>query len=203
MDEQSKINDIPMTGPVIADTKVQRRSHADKLAQIFLAEDLDRIGTRIMNEAIIPNILDVVKKILHKSVDLMFSPSGSGTQEQVPGAYVTVVDYSKGGSSVSSMQVMNSRSGVYDYSEVRFRSQRDVQNVVDNMRAVIRTQGRVSVGKYLEFANARTIPNDYNYGWTKLDREDVYAQETGDPDYPFRLVLPPAYPIARDNRIYL
>ena len=207
MEEQSpKISDIPPIGPVISDTKVHRRSHADKLASIFLAEDLDRIGNRIITEAVIPNILDVVKKILHRSVDLMFSPGTLSSQEQMPGNFVTVYDYTKnsaGSSRVNSMQVLPARSGVYDYSEVRFRSQSDVQNVVDNLRAVLRTQGRVSVGKYLEFANARTLPNDYNYGWTRLDRDDVYAQETGDPEYPYRLVLPPAYPISRNDRIYL
>lgn len=190
-------------GPVISDSKVEKKSHMDKLAAIFLTDDLDRIGGRIVREAIIPNVIEVAKKILHKSIDVAFGTAGNSSTGSLPVSNMTVYNsYSKNNYGATQVPVLSARNGVYDYSEVRFRSQKDVQDVVRNLRAVIRTQGKVSVGKYLEFTNNRTIPNDYSYGWTQLDN-DVYIQETGDTEYPYRLVLPPVMALRNNDRIYL
>lgn len=196
-------NDVLPNGPVISDSKVEKKSQMDKLASIFLTDDLDRIGGRIVQEAIIPNVVDVAKKILHKTIDVAFG-AASSSSGSLPASNMTVYNsYSKNNySTTSQVPILSTRSNVYDYSEVRFRSQKDVQDVVRNLRAVIHTQGKVSVGKYLEFTNNRTIPNDYSYGWTQLDN-DVYMQETGDPEYPYRLVLPPVVALRNNDRIYL
>jgi hypothetical protein len=203
IDTTQNENDVLPNGPVISDSKVEKKSQMDKLASIFLTDDLDRIGGRIVQEAIIPNVVDVAKKILHKTIDVAFGAS-SNSSGSLPASNMTVYNsYSKNNySTTSQVPILSTRSGVYDYSEVRFRSQKDVQDVVRNLRAVIRTQGKVSVGKYLEFTNNRTIPNDYSYGWTQLDN-DVYMQETGDPEYPYRLVLPPVVALRNNDRIYL
>lgn len=203
IDTTQNENDVLPNGPVISDSKVEKKSQMDKLASIFLTDDLDRIGGRIVQEAIIPNVVDVAKKILHKTIDVAFGAS-SNSSGSLPASNMTVYNsYSKNNySTTSQVPILSTRSGVYDYSEVRFRSQKDVQDVVRNLRAVIRTQGKVSVGKYLEFTNNRTIPNDYSYGWTQLDN-DVYMQETGDPEYPYRLVLPPVAALRNNDRIYL
>lgn len=196
-------NDALPNGPVISDSKVEKKSHMDKLAAIFLTDDLDRIGGRIVREAIIPNVIEVAKKILHKSIDVAFGTAGNSSTGSLPVSNMTVYNsYSKNNYGGTQVPVLSARNGVYDYSEVRFRSQKDVQDVVRNLRAVIRTQGKVSVGKYLEFTNNRTIPNDYSYGWTQLDN-DVYMQETGDTEYPYRLVLPPVMALRNNDRIYL
>ena len=203
IDTTQNENDVLPNGPVISDSKVEKKSQMDKLASIFLTDDLDRIGGRIVQEAIIPNVVDVAKKILHKTIDVAFGAS-SNSSGSLPASNMTVYNsYSKNNySTTSQVPILSTRRGVYDYSEVRFRSQKDVQDVVRNLRAVIRTQGKVSVGKYLEFTNNRTIPNDYSYGWTQLDN-DVYMQETGDPEYPYRLVLPPVVALRNNDRIYL
>ena len=187
-------------------TPVQPKSHLDKLAEIFLPEDLDSIGNRIVQQVIIPNIMKTAGDILHRSIDLIFNLNwtGSNTQPQSNPAqnYTSYRNPQPSGPVSGTMQILPVRSGVYDFSEVRFRTQQDAQNVVNNMRASINNTGSVSVGKYLEFANAKTIPEDYNYGWTKL--ESVYVQETGDQQYPYRMVLPPAMALTnRGNRIYL
>lgn len=196
--------------PFIPDTMVQpvqRKSHLDKLAEVFLPEDLDSIGKRVFDQVIIPNILKSAGDILHKSIDLIFGTNYSGINTQPVKTETqasswnnyrnpTTVNQSRPGT----MQIMQMRSGVYDYSEVRFKSIEDARRTLNNMRAVISNTGVCSVGKYLEFAGANTIAEDFNYGWTNLDKVD--AQETGDLNYPYRLLLPPTVALSTIRRTY-
>lgn len=198
---------IPTT--LVVDTQVHRKSHLDKLAEVFLPEDLDSIGNKVIEQVIIPAILKTAGDILHKSIDVIFGTNFTGvntqTQQSSPVQNFTAYrNTSAQQQPTGTMQILPVRSGVYDYSEVRFRSIQDAQNVVNNMRAVLNNTGRCSVGKYLEFANAKTLAEDYNYGWLRLDNNSVYAQETGDPNYPYRIVLPPAMVLPqKSERHYL
>lgn len=198
------------TQPIIPDTfvtPVQPKSHLDKLAEVFLPEDLDSIGNRIVQQVVIPNILKTAGDILHKSIDLIFGTNWSGVNTQSAPkptenytAYRSTQSAQSSSASAGTLQVLPNRSGVYDFSEVRFRTQQDAQNVVNNMRAVLNNTGRVSVATYLQFAGAKTIPEDFNYGWTKL--ENVYVQETNDRDYPYRMVLPAAQALTSVGQRY-
>ena len=208
---QPKKDDISVS-PFIPDTMVQpvqRKSHLDKLAEVFLPEDLDSIGKRVFDQVVIPNILKSAGDILHKSIDLIFGTNYSGinTQSssptaaaQAPSDFTSYRQQPQTNQRPGTMQIMNVRTGVYEYADVRFRSLQDAENVVNNMRAVVASTGSCSVGKYLDFANARTMPEDFNYGWTNLN--NVNAEDTGDPAYPIRLVLPPTVALTKIRRTY-
>ena len=192
----------------IPETKIETKSHLDKLAEVFLPEDLDSIGSRIYSQIIIPMIMKTAGEIIHRSIDLIFGTNYTGTNSPQPQSPVTQwTNYQNPSQQVQpqgTMQVIPVRSGVYDYAIVRFKTIEDAQRTLNNMRAVIQNTGACTVGKYLDFAGAgsKTIAEDYNYGWTNLT--SVRVQNTGDPEFPWRMVLPNPIALQKPNsEIYI
>ena len=192
-------NNNPQNNPqppvFIPDTKVENRSHLDKLAEVFLPEDLNSIGNNIVNQIMIPAILQTAGDIIHRSIDMIFGTNYTGAKYSQPQSssvtnWTTYQAQTRNTNQqpVGTLQILPVRSGVYDYSIVRFKTVQDAQRVLNNMRVVLQNTGQCSVGKYLEFAGAKTIPEDFNYGWVNLTT--VKLENTGDQQYPFRMVLP-------------
>ena len=196
---------------LIMDTKVETRSHLDKLADVFLPEDLNSISNNIVNQIIIPAILKTAGDIIHRSIDMIFGTNYTGTNTKPPeSAASNWVSYSSAqnrnntstSQAVGTMQILPVRSGVYDYSIVKFRSVALAQHVLQNMRSVLQNTGKCSVGKYLEFAEAKTIPEDYNYGW--LDLRTVSVEKVDNSEYPWRMNLPNPVALPRETeRFYI
>ena len=157
-------NPNPNQSPAyIPDTKVETKSHLDKLAEVFLPADLDSIGNRIYNQVIIPMILKTAGDIIHRSIDMIFGTTYTGpvSQPKSQGEPADWTTYRQPSTTSTqqpgTMQIFPVRSGVYDYSIIRFKTIQDAQHVLNNMRAQIQTNGFCSVGRYLEFAKAKTI----------------------------------------------
>ena len=184
-------------------TKIEQRSHLDKLAEVFLPEDLNSIGNNIVNQIMIPAILKTAGDIIHRSIDMIFGTNYTGVNnsqpQNAPASNWTTYGRNTTASQqpVGTMQILPVRGGVYDYSVVRFKTVADAQRVLNNMRVVLSNSGQCSVGKYLEFAGAKTIPEDFNYGWLNLTT--VKLEQTGDPQYPFRMVLPNPIALPKQN----
>lgn len=202
-------NNNPQNGPqppaFIPDTKVETRSHLDKLAEVFLPEDLNSIGNNIVNQIMIPAILKTAGDIIHRSIDMIFGTNYTGANNAPPqnssaSNWTTYQNRNSSQQPIGTMQILPVRSGVYDYSVVRFKTIQDAQRVLNNMRVVLQNSGQCSVAKYLEFAGAKTIPEDNNYGWINLTT--VKLENTGDPQYPYRMVLPNPIALPKQNEAF-
>ena len=192
-------NQNPNRQPI---AQVERKSHLDKLAEVFLPSDLDTMGDNIMNTIIVPTILKSAGDILIRCIDTIFGTNYAGMK--APNAQQTSVPYTAYASQQKTtqtvtqsgtLQILPVRQGVYDYANVKFATKDDAIRVLNNMRAIIQNTTRVSVGQYLELANCKTNPTDFNYGWTNLTT--VKLQYTGDQNFPYRMILPPC--IALNN----
>ncbi|MBP5461571.1 MAG: hypothetical protein J6Y20_05535 [Lachnospiraceae bacterium] len=191
----------------IPDTKVETKSHLDKLAAVFLPEDLNSVSNNIVDKVVIPSILKTAGEILHKSIDMIFGTNFTGvnTQSQTSSPVQNWTTYQQRNTSASSqptgtMQILPVRNGVYDYTIVRFKTEEDAVGVLSNMRATLQNTGSVSVAAYLQFSGVKTLPEDFNYGWTNLTA--VKLQNTRDGEYPYRMILPPPVVINKQKDEY-
>lgn len=181
---------------------VERKSHLDKLAEVFLPEDLDSIGSRIYSQVIIPMILKTAGDIIHRSIDMIFGTNYTGTPAQTnQSSAQSWTNYRQpipnGQPAQGTTQIIPIRSGTYDYNMIRYRTIEEAQGVLNNMRGVIQNSGSCSIGKYMDFLGEKTLPEDYNWGWTNLST--VKLQKTGDPNFPYRMVLPTPAPIQKPS----
>ena len=76
----------------------------------------------------------------------------------------------------------------YEFCKIKYKTAEDAEAVVKAMRTAIEQNGYCSVGRYLEYSGGKTIPEDFNHGWTDLS--EVYVKNSGDDVYPYSLVLP-------------
>ena len=192
--------------PSAPDTKVETKSYLDKLADVFLPEDLNSIGSRIYSQVIIPTILKTAVDMLHRSIDMIFGTNYTGApspkpQNDAASTWTTYRQPSPNNAPAQpqgTMQIFPVRSGVYDYSIVRFKTIERTQQVLNDMRAVIQNNGFCTVARYMEFAGAKPIAEDYNYGWTDLS--NVNVEENKSNEYPYRIIFPATVPTYRQNQ---
>ena len=201
---QSKPQDEQPLPPFIPDTKIEQKSHLDKLAAVFLPEDLNTVSNSIVDSVIIPSILKTAGEILHKSIDMIFGTNFTGVNNQHPqtktdGGYWTTYrnNSSQQQTQAGTLQILPIRSGVPDYKNIKFRSKDDAAYVLNNMRNQLQNNGIVSLAYYYQQVQQKTIPEDFNYGWTNLST--VKLQSTGDTEYPCRMLLPPPIAIRSQN----
>lgn len=76
----------------------------------------------------------------------------------------------------------------YEFCKIKYKTAEDAEAVVKAMRTAIEQNGYCSVGRYLELSGGKTIPEDFNHGWTNLNQ--ALIQLVGDNVYPYRLELP-------------
>ena len=76
----------------------------------------------------------------------------------------------------------------YEFCKIKFKTMEDAKAVAKAMRTAIEQNGYCSVGRYLELSGGKTIPEDFNHGWTDLN--GVYVKSGDDDVYPYSLVLP-------------
>lgn len=201
----SKPQDGQQMPAYIPDTKIEQRSHLDKLAAVFLPEDLNTVSNSIIDRIIIPSILKTAGEILHKSIDMIFGTNFTGVNQSPQSKPETVwtpyrnIDMPQ---QTGTLQILPVRSGVYDYKVIKFRSKERAIETLNSLRVMLQNNGFVSVASYLQLTGQKTIPEDFNYGWTSLST--VKLQSTGDMDYPYRMILPAPIAIRKSNdEIYI
>lgn len=171
--------------------QAERKSHLDKLAEVFLPSDLDRMGESIMNEVIVPTIIKSAHDILINCIDTVFGIKAGQTTstqtQQIP--YSSISTQQTKQQNTGTTQIIPVRQGVYDYMKLKYKTRDEAISVVNNMRATIANNGHVTVAQYYQWSGQRTLPEDSNYGWISLNK--VLLQNSGDPNYPYRLELPP------------
>lgn len=194
----------------VPDTMVRQKSHLDKLAEVFLPEDLDNIGNKIVQNVMIPSILKTAGDILVRSIDMIFGTNYSGVNNSqpsntIPGSTVNHTPYGQltrntvaASQPTGTTTIVPVRSAVYEYADVRWKSAEEARKVLNDLRSVIRNNGYVSVGTYLQYAQVKTIPEDFNYGWNNLD--NILLEDTGELPYRYRMVLPSPLPIRSQRR---
>lgn len=86
----------------------------------------------------------------------------------------------------------------YEFCKMRFKTIEDAKKVAKEMRTAIDQNGYCSVGRYLELSGGKTIPEDFNHGWTDLNQ--ALVQFVDDDDYPYRLVFPEPKELDEDEK---
>lgn len=205
--KSSKVIDIPVQEEPAVQVKVKKKSGLDKLADIFIRDDLESVGGRIMKEIILPNAMQTLRNIWVKSFDMIFKTdsgsSSSGSSNNGGTGRVNVVNYNNviSNSSQSTMVNMMTRQAVYDYAKICFASVDDARRVVEQMREIIRVNRFVTIARYMELTQTNPLPQDYNWCWTNLDK--VGIGYTNDRNFPYYLQLPNPVPCDSQQRIYI
>lgn len=181
--------------------EVKEKSIGKKLAETFVAEDVESVGVYIVKDVIVPAIKDIVFNSITQSLELIIfgGKTGSISKSRSNKPYNSMYrGVSYGGRSE------RLSSDIKDVAEISFGSRRLAQEVLNEMQIVMESEyAAVSISDYVDivervlreagedlsgFKPSRNWAYDTKFGWTDL--AGVRTQITRDGRYV--LTLPKA-----------
>lgn len=173
--------------------KIKEKSIGQKLADTFVAEDVDSVWTYVIGDVIVPALKDIFFNTITQSLEMLIfgrGNSGSGYKRSNK-SYNSMY---KGASYNSTNRISSSTK---DVAEISFSSRRLAQLVLNEMQILMESDyAAVSIGDYVDiverilreegedltdFKPSRNWAYDTKFGWTDLS--GVRPQLTRDGRY--------------------
>ena len=150
---------------------VKKKNELQKLADIFIAEDLRNVKKVIIYDMVIPAVRDLIVSIFTNSVNLTFygqngaRPNQYNTYTPPPQTASYSRYYNQGYVQQNQAQPGNDLSS---FQQITFNTRRDAEAVLDQMFASINQYGKVSIADYYDLVGISSDYTDFNYGWYDL-----------------------------------
>lgn len=179
--------------------KIKEKSLGEKVAETFIAEDVESVGTYVVKDVIIPAIKDVLFNSITESLSMIiFGRESGGSARRGSRPYNSMY---KGASYNSSTSRSSAASNIKDVAQITFNSRRLAQLVLNEMQIVMESEyAAVSISDYVDivervlreegedlsgFKPSRNWAYDNKFGWTDLS--GVRPQLTRDGRYALSL----------------
>lgn len=181
--EEKKVRRVA-TGPV----KTRKKSDAQKLADIFVTEDMDSVKSYIFLDILVPAIKRAISDIVTNGIDMILYGETGHTKRNSGGSrvsYNSLYDSDRN----SSRTVTRGRTG-FDYNQVEFDNRADADAVLAELDDLMAQYHVVSV---MDFYVAAGVPTDYThqkYGWTDIRSAGVIRTRNG-----YIIKMPKAMPL--------
>lgn len=167
---KSKEERIPerKVGKVVSGTvKPKKKGGIQKLADIFISEDISNVKSYILLDVLVPAIKKAILDIVTNGIDMILyggtrnkssTASKVSYQRYYDRTYEQRRDYS----------TSSARNG-FDYDELIFPTRGDAEAVLDAMNEIISQYGVVSIMDLYDLANVSMDNYTANkYGWTDI-----------------------------------
>lgn len=171
--------------------KTKKKSEMRKLADSFIAEDANNVGSYILKEVLIPSAKKLIADITKNAID-MFLYGDTERPKKKNGSRISYRDYydDRDRSRDEHRGSYRSRSSL-EYDEVILDTRGEAELVLDSLEDIINRYQFASVADLYEIAG---ISNDnytlHRYGWTSVRSAQVKRIRDG-----YLLVMPKAMPI--------
>lgn len=172
---------------VTGKAKVKKKSEMQKLAEIFIPEDMRSVRNRIITEIVVP----AAKKIISDGVDMILYDGEHRNRRRSENGSRAYTSYFYRNEPDERRSEYRTRSrNIYDFDNLLFDTRGDAELVLDGLQDIIETYDTASVADLYDLAGVE-IENTAasNYGWESL----VGAKSVRVPDgYVLRLPKPTA-----------
>lgn len=160
-------------------TKKKKKSEVNKLASIFLAEDVTNVKEYILEEVLLPAAKKAISDIVTNGIDMLLygevKPKGKDK-----GSKVSYSGYYKRETRDRDRESSRKRTrNGYDYEDVSFESRGDAESVLDSMFELLDRYDVVSVGDYYDLSGISGNYVDNKFGWTSLRNAEVRRTRDG------------------------
>lgn len=174
---------------VNGNVRLKKKSGVNKLANIFIAEDVSNVKDYIINEVVIPTIRDTVWSVFTNALDMFLYGGGKNKKSSNIGkvSYRQFYDSKPSNTSRSNNAVV----GGFSFDDVELDNRRDAEAVVDQLRDAIDVYGFARVADLYDLVGVTGPHTAMNYGWTNLRNAEVVRVRGGK----YTIRLPRAIPI--------
>lgn len=171
------------TGKVVA----KEKNDIQKVASMFIAEDLRTVRDHIIKDVAIPSLKNVIVDLVWKSINMvMFGDDRPRTPSGTNYANTSRVSYNQ-----YSNRNNTARTAVatpINYQDVIFSSRGDAEEVLSQMDKTITEYGAVSVADFCDMVGVTPNYADKKYGW--YNTNCVYIDRKCDGYYILHLPAP-------------
>lgn len=176
---------------VTGEVKTVKPSVGEKFKQIFLADSVENIGGYLVNQVIIPRVIDLLSDTLHSAIDATFGrgygrpSSGVGSNERWNYNEYSSGTQSRtysGGRAATNANGTTRYSGIQtpDYQRKYFTKRKDAELVIDLLNSTIQEYGAATIGDLYDLLGITDVSFTYQkYGWYDLGGAGVRCTANG------------------------
>ncbi len=172
--------------------KPKKKGGIQKLADIFISEDISNVKSYILLDVLIPAIKKAIFDIVTNGIDMiLYGETGRTRNKSSIASKVSYQRYYDRTDEQKRDYRTLSLRNAFDYDELIFPTRGDAEAVLDAMNEIISQYGVVSVMDLYDLANVSTDNYTANkYGWTNISGCKPIRVRDG-----YVLNLPKALPI--------
>ena len=187
--QTAKASEKKVEKVVSGSVKARKKSEIQKIADVFIMEDAEKVKSYILMDVLVPAVKKAVSDIVTNGVDMiLYGETGrtkkNGTASRV--SYRSCYDKREDRRDYSSTRT---RTG-YDYDDVILDNRGEAEELLSRMDELISTYGLVSVADFYDLLGITGSYTDNKYGWTDIRNASVVRVRDG-----YTIKLPRALPL--------
>lgn len=171
----------------VANAKLKKKSEFQKIAETFVAEDLNKVKNAVLMDVIVPAVKKVISDIVTNGIDMLLY----GEVKHTKNGMTSKIGYNSLYNGQAKTETTRTTRSSYIYNDIILRSRSEAEEVLNQMNEIIGTYGVVSVADLCEITGVTGDYTDNKYGWS--DIRDAYVERAPDG---YMLKLPRALPIS-------
>lgn len=171
---------------VIKGSAIIKKSNAQKLADIFVAEDVSNVKSYIIFEVLIPAVKKAISDIVTNGIDMILYGE-SGRTKKNGASRISYSGYYNNNRQDRVPERLNER---FNYDNIVIETRSEAEEVLTRMDELVATYGVVSVADFYDLVGVTCEYTDNNYGWTDIRRATIVRVRNG-----FMIKLPKALPL--------
>lgn len=156
-------------------SKIKKKNEVRKLTDVFIKEDITSVGSYVIKDIIIPNIINTIVDAATDAIRMTFLGEKGRREKRSSADIVPYGSYYRGDSRRDS----DRRDSRFNYDDIIFETRGDAEAVLDRMDDEIREYGQVSVGSLYDMADLTAPFTAEKYGWTNLRHAEVRRVRDG------------------------
>lgn len=174
--KSKSIDDKPKIEKVVSGkVQVKKKNELQKMADIFISEDVDSVKNYIFIDVLVPAIKKAVSDIVTNGIDMLLYGEAGRTKKNTTSSKVSYTNYNVR----PNERQPNNRRSSYGYEEVIIDNKREAEEVLSTMEDIIDSYGIVSVADFNELVGVSGKFTDNNYGWSDLRTATIIRVRDG------------------------
>jgi hypothetical protein len=176
---------------ISGNVRTQKKTKATKLADIFIADDMNSVTKYIFSEVLVPSLKKTLADAVKTGVDkLLYGDSSADmSAPKVPATRISYNGYYGGNQPVKSNTMLPNEE-TYDYNNIILASRGDAEAVLMGMDDIIAKYEIVSVADLYDLVGITGKYTDYKYGWSDIRSARIERVRDG-----YRIKMPKALPL--------
>lgn len=180
--------EVPVKKTIKHGASFKKKNRAEKLADVFIAEDVASVKSYVWEKVIVPKVKDLIFLIVTEGANMLLLGGTGKTQKSASQNRTVYTGYY--GDEKREKPSDDRQRSAYDYRGVIFDDRSDAEEVLDTMNEIIDHDGAVSVADMYEMLRMSSNYTDRRYGWDDLHTARIVRDGNG-----YTLKLPRVKPI--------